>query len=60
MAWLAVKLRIAAKRLAAICEPAEPGAALRVGAAGPVVTDAQHHSAVGFLELESPPPCRLN
>jgi hypothetical protein len=43
-----------------ICEPAQPGAGERVGVAGPAVTDAQHHSVVGFLELESPPPCRLN
>ena len=39
MAWLAVEFQIAAKRLAVICEPAQPG---------------------GFLELELPPPCRLN
>ena len=60
MAWLAVEFQIAAKRLAVICEPAQPGAGEGVGVAGPAVTDAQHHSAGGFLELELPPPCRLN
>ena len=60
MAWLAVEFQIAAKRLAAIREPAQPGAAIGLASPAPLSRMRSTTPSVGFLELESAPPCRLN